>query len=81
MPNFDPETGDVTPEGREVLDSLQVQPGGRTVPEETITPDGNKRTELLSDTDGQGVGFTTEHPSGRVDAEVTTRAIEAHGEE
>lgn len=44
--------------------------GSDRVPKTFIDGDGNKRTQHILDTTGEVNGWTTEHPSGRQDAQI-----------
>lgn len=66
MPMFDPVTGKVI--DPDALRSLQFNGQGMRIPR-TVIRDGNKVVESL-DEDGRTDGYSTEHPSGRVDCNV-----------
>jgi hypothetical protein len=67
MALFDPATGKVV--DRDALASVQLagEPRGERV---HVTGDGLRITETIHHDTGVTAGFTTEHPSGRVDVDV-----------
>ena len=67
MAGFDPVTGKVV--DREALGSLVFNPAGKTVPGTKIVDD-KKVTDILDDESGRKMAESTEHKSGRVDANV-----------
>lgn len=74
MPMFDPVTGKVT--DPDALRSLQFNGKGMRIPR-SVVRDGNKVTEIVDQYDGTTVGVHTEHPSGRLDANVFPKAVKA----
>jgi hypothetical protein len=67
MTLFDPVTGRVA--DRDALRSVQLA-GGRRTEQVHVTDDGLRVTETIHHDTGAVAGFTTEHPSGRVDVDV-----------
>lgn len=74
MPMFDPSTGKVV--DRDALRSLQFNGKGMRIPR-TVVRNGNKVTEIVNEFDGSTAGAYTEHASGRIDANVTPKAVKA----
>lgn len=74
-PLFDPETGKLRdPDG---LRSVGFSGSGLHIPRPVVNADGNKVTAFVHETEGGIGGYTTEHPSGRVDVNVHARAVKA----
>lgn len=67
MAGFDPVTGKLV--DPEALKSLVFNPVGMTVPHSKVVDD-KKVTEILDDSSGRKMAESTEHKSGRVDANV-----------
>gem|GEM_PF-4065016 len=75
MSLFDPETGKVV--DRAALKSVHFNGQGMTVPRSWVNDDDTKTTEVLDDNTGRRMAHTTEHASGRVDANVFPEPVKA----
>lgn len=74
MPMFDPDTGKVI--DRDGLRSLQFNGQGMRVPRTKVVND-KKLVEIIDQDSGRTAGYHTHHGSGRLDADVMPRTVNA----